>query len=156
MLIGVYLFSRQFYNPTTAALATLLLSLSWPFIQASHYIRPDITLAFFVILALICYLTGYLHQKRWAFFVAGLLIGLSIDVHPNGLFFAISLGLMHIVIFRKKLFNNPATWLFTGGAALAALYYFGYRYGFNFKVALQLSPWKQKFCPRQSPDSIQL
>lgn len=147
LLITVYLFTKKFYNSTSAALAVLLLAISWPFLQASHYIRPDITLTLMVLLALYFYLSGLNSHKNWLFLLAGLLIGLSVDVHPNGILFALVLSILHIFIFRKTIFKSPATWFFVSGAAIAILYYFGFRYGFDFKLALKLSPVESKILP---------
>jgi hypothetical protein len=143
----VFLLAYQFYRPATAALAGLLLAISWPFLQASHYIRPDISLALVVTLALFFYLTGLVNHKRWAFLISGLLIGLSLDIHPNGIVFAFSLAVLHLILFRKAVFKSPDTWLFVGGALLAALYYFGFRYEFDIGAALSLSPVESKILP---------
>ena len=147
LLIVVFLFSKKFFSYATGALAVLLLSVSWIFLQSSHYIRPDITLALFVWLALFTYLLGNIHKKKWFFLISGLMIGFTLDIHPNGLLFAISLSFVHLLIYRRRVFREPVTYYFIAGALIAAAYYFGLRYHFDFRNSLQISPLDVKILP---------
>jgi 4-amino-4-deoxy-L-arabinose transferase-like glycosyltransferase len=125
LLVLVFALGRRLYSTLTAALAMTLLAVSPVFWQASHYARVDIFLACFVAAALFLFVVGVQDNKRWAFFAAGLVIGLAVDIHMNGALFALSLTLLLIIVYGKRVFRTRNTWYFAAGAALAVIYYLG-------------------------------
>lgn len=124
LLGAVFALTTRLYDSITAALSVLLLSLSAPFLQASHYVRVDIFLAFAVMSALCLYVLGSESKKRLPFFATGLLFGLSLDIHLNALPMGLALGVYHVYTFRKAVFRERSTWLLVAGAAIGAAYYF--------------------------------
>ena len=125
LLILVFALGRRLYSTLTAALTTTLLALSSIFLQASHYARVDIFLACAVTSALYLFVIGVQDNKRWAFFASGLIGGLSVDIHMNGALFAISLVVLFVVVFGRKVLRTRHAWYFAGGAVLAGIYYLG-------------------------------
>lgn len=124
LLVGaVFVLGRRLYDNIAAALAALFLSLSALFLQASHYARPDIFLALVVVSALYLYVVGTESQKRWPFFVTGLLFGLALDIHLNALPLGLALGVYHLLALRKTVFRDRSTWLLIAGASIGVIYY---------------------------------
>ncbi len=123
LLVLMFALGRRLYSTLTAALTTTLLALSSVFLQASHYARVDIFLACAVTTALYLFVVGVQDNKRWAFFAAGLVIGLSVDIHMNGALFALSLATLFVIAFGRKVFRSRHTWYFAAGAVLAVIYY---------------------------------
>lgn len=87
LLWFVYLLGRRLYDRQTGMLAALLLGLSGVFFGASHSARPDllVTLLLVVALWLVAGPDGAGYRRL---FLAGLLMGLSGDLHPNGFLLA--------------------------------------------------------------------
>lgn len=123
LLLATFLVGRRCYGRTTGIVAALLLSLSLPFLQASHYVRPDVMLAAVVMLTFLSALTALEENKKWAHLLAGLMIGLSLDVHPNGLIFALALVGVYLAAYRSRFFRQPGTWLCALGGLLGIGYY---------------------------------
>jgi 4-amino-4-deoxy-L-arabinose transferase-like glycosyltransferase len=123
LLLLVFLVGRRSYGTIAGALAAFLVSISPPFVQASHFGRPDIMLA--VLIMAVFFLTQIAFDKErwWAHLAAGLLIGLSPDVHPNGLFFIAGTGVLYLSVYRLKIFRTRGAWLFGVGALLGVSYY---------------------------------
>jgi 4-amino-4-deoxy-L-arabinose transferase-like glycosyltransferase len=124
LLLGlVFALGRRLYSTLTAALTTTLLAVSPVFLQASHYARVDIFLACFVTAALYLFVVGVQDNKRWVSFAAGLIIGLSVDIHMNGALFALSLTMLFVVAYGKQMFRTRNIWYFAAGAVVAVIYY---------------------------------
>jgi 4-amino-4-deoxy-L-arabinose transferase-like glycosyltransferase len=123
LLLVTIVSGRQSYNLITGVLAALLLSLSWPFLQASHYARPDIMLAVLAMLAYALASLGLERNKWWAHALAGLLIGLSPDIHPNGTLFAPALAGLYVAAYGFQVYRKPGTWLCLLGGLVGVIYY---------------------------------
>lgn len=123
-LVGaVFVLGRRLYDSVAGALAALYLTLSAPFLQASHYARPDVFLSLVVISALFFYVAGTETKKRWPFFISGLLLGLALDIHLNALPLGLALGVCHVVGLRRAVFRDRSTWLLISGAATGVIFY---------------------------------
>jgi len=125
LLALVFGLGRRLYSTVTGALATTLLATSPVFLQASHYARVDIFLACATTAALYLFVIGIREKKRWMLFAAGLVIGLSVDIHLNGALFAVSLAALFILVHGRNVWRARDTWYFAAGAVLALLYYLG-------------------------------
>ena len=123
LLGATFLVGRQKYGVITGALAALLLSLSQPFLQASHYARPDIMLAAFIMIAYGMALAAFHSDRRWLHFAAGLLWGLAIDIHPNALMFAPGLAGLYAVTYGARVLRRAEAWLCAAGGLLGLAYY---------------------------------
>lgn len=82
LLWMVYRVGRQLWGRETAGLAALLLSLSGVFFQATHSARPDLLVTLFLVTAM--GVVGESARPGIRLLFAGLLMGVSGDVHPNG------------------------------------------------------------------------
>jgi 4-amino-4-deoxy-L-arabinose transferase-like glycosyltransferase len=127
LLWFTYLAGRRLYGQGAAAIAVLFLAASQPFLVSSHMVRPDIVVAALVMAALWCTLRGLQDGGRHLHFLAGVILGLSFDVHPNTLAFIPMVGLCYLLRFGRRAFLAPESWLLVAGLALGALYYVGVR-----------------------------
>ena len=124
MLLGLlFALGRRLYSTLTGALAIFLLALSYIFFQASHYARVDIFLACAVAAALYLFIVGVQDNKRWAFFLSGLVSTLSVDIHMNGALFTMSLALLFGVVYKRKVLRSRNIWYFATGVVLGVFYY---------------------------------
>jgi 4-amino-4-deoxy-L-arabinose transferase-like glycosyltransferase len=123
LLLLVFLVGRRSYGPLTGALAALLLSISPPFIQASHFARHDIILATLVMAVFLLTQIAFDKERLWAHLLAGLLIGISPDVHPNGVFFIAGFGVLYFFAYRLQIFRKRGAWAFGIGALIGVGYY---------------------------------
>jgi hypothetical protein len=96
LLVAVFLAGRRLYGPAAGTIAVLFLAVSQPWLVSSHIIRPDIVVATLVIAALYCALRGVQDGARAWSLLAGLLMGLSFDVHPNTLAFMPMVGFVYL------------------------------------------------------------
>ncbi len=81
----VYLLGRRLYDEWTGGLAVLLLALSGVFFSAAHSARPDLLVTLFLVVAL-WLVAGA--EGGWRLALAGLVMGVSGDAHPNGFLLA--------------------------------------------------------------------
>ena len=123
LLVLTFIAARQSYGPIAGGLAALLLALSPPFTQASHYARPDIFLAVTGMLSFILVQHAFAKERRWAHFLAGLIIALSVDIHQNAILYAMGLSVLYLLTYRKNVFRQTGTWLFIAGGAAGIAYY---------------------------------
>lgn len=123
LVVATALVGRQNAGMGNGALAALLVALCTPFLQASHYARPDIMLAAILMAAYLLALIGLKEEKWWAHLAAGLLVGLSLDIHQNGMMFVLGLASMYIVAYRSRVLRSSGAWLCAAGGTLAILYY---------------------------------
>jgi len=84
LLLATWHVGTRLYGRLTGALAIFLLSASPAFIQASHYARQDIMLAFVGMLVFGLSRYALLKISWWGHLLVGLLAGGSIDIHQNG------------------------------------------------------------------------
>lgn len=90
-----------------ALLATLLLAVDIQFIYASHFARQEIVLLFSLVLALYLLLKDQKYYRERLIardIMVGVIIGLSIGIHPNSFIIAVplvSLYLYHLLITKK-------------------------------------------------------
>ncbi|MBE2224912.1 MAG: glycosyltransferase family 39 protein, partial [Anaerolineae bacterium] len=123
LLIATILTARKTYGILTGILAALILSLSTPFLQASHYARWDIMLPTIAMFAYWLSIKGLKENKWWCHLLAGLLIGLSIDIHQNAVLFMLGFAVLYLAFFGKAFFKSQGTWLFGLGAVLGIGYF---------------------------------
>jgi 4-amino-4-deoxy-L-arabinose transferase-like glycosyltransferase len=127
LLWFTFLAGRRLYGAGAASVAVLIVAVSQPFLVSSHIIRPDIVVAALVMAALYCALRGLQDGGRAWHLIAGLILGLSFDVHPNTIAFMPMVGLCYLLRLGRRAFTSAEAWLFLGGIAIGALYYLGAR-----------------------------
>ena len=123
LLLLTFLVGRRSYGTLTGALAAFLLSLSPPFIQASHFARGDIILAALVMGVFLLAQFALEKEKWWAHLLTGLLIGISPDVHPNGVFFIAGISVLYLFKYRLKIFRMRGAWVFALGVLVGVGYF---------------------------------
>ena len=126
LLLLTLFVGRKCYSLLTGSIAALLLSLSSPFAQASHYARPDIMLAAFIMAAFLLMLNAFEKEQWWSHMAAGLLLGIGQDIHQNAMFFAAGLGILYIYNYRFSILRRRGFWLFIAGCALGIIYYIAF------------------------------
>jgi 4-amino-4-deoxy-L-arabinose transferase-like glycosyltransferase len=123
LLVVIIAIGKQNYSLLTGVLSALLLALSPTFTQASHYVRPDIFLAFVVTLGYCVGIIAHNGEKSWAHLLAGLLFGISLDIHQNALLFTLGFAVLYLVKYKLAILRSKGAWLFTFGWLLGILYY---------------------------------
>lgn len=87
VLAMVFLLGRKLWSARTGLIAALLLALSGVFFSATHSARPDLLVTLFLLVAL--WLTASAGERpNLKLALAGLVMGMSGDVHPNGFLLA--------------------------------------------------------------------
>ncbi|WP_026895819.1 phospholipid carrier-dependent glycosyltransferase [Clostridiisalibacter paucivorans] len=103
-----------FKSKNFALFSTFLLSIDVQYIYASHFARQEIILLFVLVLGLYVFYKNNDINNYYRDIIIGILIGLSIGIHPNS--FIISLGfgtlyLYHILITKKLKSKNIAIYI---------------------------------------------
>jgi hypothetical protein len=132
LLLMVYWLGRRYWGRAVGLAAAVLLAVSNPFLVGTHTLRPDVQVVTMVLAALLLAERSLDAAARrpllWAF-LAGLVLGLVEDTHPNGLAFFPLVGLVYPLRqgWRDFLRRREA-WVFVGGIVAAALYYLAVRF----------------------------
>ncbi|MBI1763079.1 MAG: glycosyltransferase family 39 protein [Acidobacteria bacterium] len=88
VLVMVFLLGRELWSEQTGLLAALLLSLSGVFFSAAHSARPDLLVTLFLLTAMWLTVSAPVERPYLRLLLAGLVMGMSGDVHPNGFLLA--------------------------------------------------------------------
>lgn len=125
----VYLLGRELWNAKVGALAALFLSLSGIFFSASHSARPDLLVTCFLLLALWLAASATREKPFWRLGVAGLVMGISGDAHPNGFLLAPLPFLFWIMLRRPewKLLLRAMT-VYGAGGVIGIVYWLALHY----------------------------
>ncbi|WP_113673527.1 ArnT family glycosyltransferase [Vallitalea guaymasensis] len=109
--------TKIFKNGIYSVLLTILFSVNIQFIYASHFARQEIIMVFFFMLGFYHYLSPLGNKKINPHILLGLIIGLSVGIHPNSFVIAVVFGLLYIidVFHRTKKFRNLITLIMTTG-----------------------------------------
>ncbi|MGE3911957.1 MAG: ArnT family glycosyltransferase [Chloroflexota bacterium] len=127
LLVMTFLAGRRLYGQAAGVAAVLFLGVSQPWLVSSHIIRPDIVVATLVMAAVYCALRGVQDGGRYWSLLAGLLMGLSFDVHPNSLAFMPMVGFCYLARYGWRGVLKGDTWLYVAGIGVGALYYIAIR-----------------------------
>jgi 4-amino-4-deoxy-L-arabinose transferase-like glycosyltransferase len=121
LLALVFLLGRRLYGTSGGLLAAFFLALARPFWLASHLVRPEIVLASLLALSCLLAYRAVAEQERWSGALAGLVLGLALDVHLNALAFGPLVGLVFLStgagFWRQRAFQA-----FLGGMLLGLVY----------------------------------
>jgi 4-amino-4-deoxy-L-arabinose transferase-like glycosyltransferase len=83
LLMATYGLGRCLWGRNVAMLAVTILAASGMFFSASRWARPDILLTFYFVSALYFLASASLSKWSWRYLIAGLIMGLSGDVHST-------------------------------------------------------------------------
>jgi 4-amino-4-deoxy-L-arabinose transferase-like glycosyltransferase len=132
LLLVVYWLGRRYWNRAVGLAAAALLAISNPFLVATHTLRPDVQVAVMFLGALLLAeqaLDARTRGRAVLLFLAGLLLGLVVDTHPNGLAFFPLVGLvLPLRLGWRAFLRRREVWIFGLGIAGAALYYLAVRF----------------------------
>lgn len=96
-----------FSEPALAFFSSALLACSHPFIFASHFGRPDMTVCFYVVLSLYLYLLAEKNETHFLYFLSGLAASLAIDIHIPG---NIAVYILAGTVLGDQLPQRPIRW----------------------------------------------
>ena len=153
LLLVIYWLGRRYWNRAVGLAAATLMAVSNPFLVATHTLRPDVQVVVIVLGALLLAersLDAATRRPLLFTFLAGLLLGLVVDTHPNGLAFFPLVGLVFPLRQGWRTFlRRREVWVFLGGIVAAALYYLSIRFapdpagfiaGLNYWVGVDKAP----------------
>jgi 4-amino-4-deoxy-L-arabinose transferase-like glycosyltransferase len=132
LLVLVYWLGRRYWNRAVGLAAATLLAISNPFLVATHTLRPDVQVVVMIVGALLLVelaLDAGTRRPLLLLFLSGLLLGLVVDTHPNGLAFFPLVGLVFPLRQGWLVFpRRREVWIFGLGIVGAALYYLAVRF----------------------------
>lgn len=120
-----YLLGKKLYGRKTGIMSAVLFSLSGMFVDVSHFARQEMMLALFMAASLYLYLLAKEKRSKILYFITGLLLTLSLDVHPNGIAMIISIGVLFLWEYKSKVFKEKSFWFILAGLFLGIIYFFG-------------------------------
>jgi 4-amino-4-deoxy-L-arabinose transferase-like glycosyltransferase len=137
LLATVYVLGRGLGGAKAGLIAVLITGTSGAFVISSHLGRHDIIVAALGCLSIALYLNKWRTVKSAvaASVAAGLLIGFSLDIHPNALIYIPVLGCLVFLVDGWRAPLKPRFWAF--GAGLIA--------GVGFFVLVHLSEYRDTY-----------
>jgi 4-amino-4-deoxy-L-arabinose transferase-like glycosyltransferase len=142
LLWATYAFGRILWGNLPALLGTAILASSGIFFLASHYARPDLLLACYWMTSLYLMAAAPPGKCTWIYFICGLIMGMSGDVHLNGFLLA-PIPLLFGLILRPESLRLRLRIgaIYIGGAVLGAMvwltiHYWPDRHAFIQQVAV--------------------
>lgn len=127
LLVVVICIGWQHYSKRTGVIAALFLSISAPFLYASHYARQDIWLTLVVVSAYLIITLALKHDRWYMHFLGSFLIGVSPDIHQYGVLFIPGVIGVYLLAYGRGFLLKRGTWLaaaggFAGFLVFAALH----------------------------------
>jgi len=129
LLVMVFLLGQTLWGTKTGLLSALLLSLSGIFFNASHSARPDLLVTLFLLVAFWLVASSSVESPFGRLFLAGLAMGVSGDVHPNGFLLA-PLPLLFWMLARRPAWSQlwRGTLVYGGGGVIGIVYWLARHY----------------------------
>ncbi len=124
-----YIALKRITSKKISIIATILLSLDIQYIYSSHFARQEIVLVFLFTLALF-FMLLYESTPLKQTLVTGVVIGLSIGIHPNSFVIAIPFGL--IFLYKSLLDKSSLKYLLIYGLILLSFAFFFVALSFSF------------------------
>ena len=122
LLIAVYMISKSIGSNKLAIGSVTIVAFSRTFIISSHLARPDIIAAAlgYSAIALLIYDK---FSRWWVGLIAGLLLGISFEIHPHSAIFIPAIFFLYIYEFRFRFYRSKNFWGLAGGLSIGALIY---------------------------------
>ncbi len=131
--------SLLFKSTNIAFFITFLLALDIQFIYASHFARQEILLTFVLILGLYIFYKNFYknfdNNKYYKDVAIGVLIGLSIGIHPNSFIISLPIGLIylyHILITKKINIKSLLIYVFIVSLFAGFFVFLSFKFDPNF------------------------
>lgn len=124
LLFLLYKFAREFFGKSVAFWSVLYFASTRSFFFSSRFIRNDIPLLIFLILALWMFFKYLKISKPKYLFFSGLFLGLGTEFHQNGIFFIIALIISWLLITKslRCIFSRKFL-IFITGLGVYLIYY---------------------------------
>lgn len=120
-----YEIGRKLYDSTTGLLASLFLAFSYLHVEESHFITPDVPMAFFTTLAFATSCLLLQRNARILYILSGLSIGLAMATKYNGFLIVVPLILAHLFTPGERILSSN---IFIGLAFIMAGFLIGCPY----------------------------
>jgi hypothetical protein len=129
LLMATYGLGKCLWGRGVAMLAVTILAASGIFFSASRWARPDILLTFYFVSALYFLASASPGKWSWRYLIAGLIMGLSGDVHLNGFLLA-PIPLLFWIILREEEnhIRIPVTITYISAALVGVVLWLGLHY----------------------------
>lgn len=124
VLVLTYFFGRALGGERVGLSASVLLASSIAFSWHSREIRPEMMLLLFSTLSVYVFHLARQRESRGLFYLSGLVSTLSVQVHPNGALFALSVLIVCAVLCGKRPLLRFGLFLILGLLTGFALWYF--------------------------------
>jgi hypothetical protein len=102
-LAAYYFLLKRLISGVTAALAVILLALSFLFIDNAAFGRPDLMCCALGLCALASYVSLRERSLTWSLVASNAFIAASLFTHPNGIFHLAGLGVLILLLDRRRL-----------------------------------------------------
>lgn len=123
VVLLTYRFGSRMVNPKVGLAASFLLISSIVFSWHSREIRPDMMLMAFATASVYLFYLWSRERHDKYLFLSGFVSTLSVQAHPNGAIFAISIALIYLVMGRKSLISRASLFLVAGFSAGFVLWF---------------------------------
>ncbi|HET9494395.1 MAG TPA: glycosyltransferase family 39 protein [Chloroflexia bacterium] len=125
LLTVLYVIASRLYNRRTGVLAVLLAALSVHFVVSSHLGRHDIIVAAMGYGAVALYVTDKSAGRAFSVksLLAGLLVGLTLDVHMNGVIFGPAIGALYLLDHGWGILRAGRFWSYAAGGLAGVAFY---------------------------------
>ena len=133
LLVAAYIIGRELGGKRTGLLAILVVALSDAFVYSAHLARHDIIVAAMGYGGIALYLTDKTPRSKLSFrsLLMGLQVGLTLDIHPNGMIYWAAIGALFLFDYGWSTFRSLRFWSFMLGIAG----------GVAFFVAMHILPY---------------
>lgn len=119
LLTAIYAISLELYRSRRGgAITVLLVAVSYPFLYSSHLVRPDIFVAALGFGAIALYLVGRRRYPTALNVLAGLMLGIAFEIHPNAMIYGPIIVALYLVDDKWRFFRKREFWAFVGGTCL--------------------------------------
>lgn len=123
VLLGcIYWIARRLLGQRHAVVSLLLVAFSWPFCISAHWARADIMAAALGYGAIALYLAPKT-PRFWTSLIAGLMVGLAFEAHPNAAIFGPALVALSWATHGWGVWKRRDFWGIVAGGALGIVFY---------------------------------
>ena len=126
LLLAVYLLTKEFFSRRASLLAAWFTAIETMLFISYRTIRPEIYLVTLETFSLMFFLRGVRSDSRKFFFWSGILAGVGLWTHPNGILHVGAVVVLLLVVYKVRAFTSKNSWTFAAGAMAAAVPYVAY------------------------------